>query len=187
MKIFNVNQIRDIDSYTIEHEPIPSIQLIHRVADELFYSISNEISFEKSIAIIAGKGNNGSDALALGKILTTAGFKTSIFGFDAEVCKPETIYFLNQNEVLPIPSFCNTSTQQYDIIIDGLFGSGLSNPIDGLEKTIIDTINNAEAIIYSIDIPSGLYADQICDEDASIVQANYTITLEFPKLSFMFP
>jgi NAD(P)H-hydrate epimerase len=187
MQIFNAQQIREIDSFTIKHEAITTIQLISRVADALFNSLSKDITIEKTIAIIAGRGNNGSDALALAEILTSIGFKTTVFGYDAELCKSETKYFQERNNVLPICEFCNATAKHYDIIIDGLLGSGLSKPIEGIEKTIIETINNAQAIVYSIDIPSGLFTDQICTEDACIVKANYTLTLEFPKLSFMFP
>ena len=187
MKIFNTIQIREIDSYTIEHEPISSIQLIERVANSLFNAIINLIQKNNSIAIIAGKGNNGSDALALAQKLTSDGFDTTVFAFNSEQCKPETKYFLQQISTNPIETFLQTKALQFDFIIDGLFGTGLSKPIEGIEKTIIEHINNSQSNIISIDIPSGLQSDLQLNNNLSIVKANHTITLEFPKLSFLFP
>jgi NAD(P)H-hydrate epimerase len=187
MKIFNTIQIKEIDSYTIEHEPISSIQLIERVADTLLNTIINLIQKSNSIAIIAGKGNNGSDALALAQRLKSNGFDTTVFAFNSEQCKTETKYFLQQINVNPIDAFIQIKPLQFDFIIDGLLGTGLSKPIEGIEKTIIEQINKSQSNVISIDIPSGLQCDSVPKNNLLIVKANHTLTLEFPKLSFLFP
>ena len=187
MKLFTTAQIREIDAYTIEHEPISSINLIERVADALYNTIAEQIDCKKKIAIVAGKGNNGSDAIAIAIKLKKRGYDITLYSFDPEKCKPETNHFLKQIETKSTEDFCHVHPMQFDIIIDGLLGSGLSKPVAGIEKEIIETINKSQSLIVSIDLPSGLSGDGIAKENQTIVKADYTYTLEFPKLASMFP
>lgn len=188
MKLFTTAQIRDIDAYTIKNEPISSIQLIERVAKALFETFRVKCDITKKIAIIAGKGNNGSDALALAILLKTNGYTVSIYSYDSIVCRPETQFYLSKLETNPIESFINSKVNSFDVIIDGLFGTGISKPIYGLELQVVESINNALATVISIDIPSGMNADSVAIATSSgIVKADYTFTLEFPKLACMFP
>jgi NAD(P)H-hydrate epimerase len=186
VKLFSTNQIREIDAYTIEHEPISSIKLIDRVADALYRTFISQFEIGKTIAVIAGKGNNGSDALALAFLLRKNGYTITVYAYDIISCKPETKYFVGRVKILPIESFCSSVTP-FDVIIDGLFGTGLSKAVGGVEKEIIDAINRSHSVIVSIDIPSGLHGDGIADMTQSVVKANRTYTLEFPKLACMFP
>jgi len=187
MKLFTTNQIRNIDAYTIEHEPISSILLIERVANALCNSFTKHFDKSNKIAVLAGKGNNGSDAIALAILLEEQNYDVTIFHFNPEVCRIETQTFIKRIKGKTIDLFCSEDSSNFDIIIDGLLGTGLSKPVEGIEKKIIETINNAKAKVVSIDIPSGLLGDSISDKSQTIVKADYTFTLEFPKLSFMFP
>jgi len=73
------------------------------------------------------------------------------------------------------------------IIIDAIFGSGLSKPIEGFAAEVIRLINDTNSTRIAIDIPSGLYADQHSAlPKAAIVKADYTLTFQYPKLSFLF-
>ena len=74
MKILNTSQIRDWDTYTIENEPILSIDLMERAAQRIFYWINEHYQIKESFVIIAGSGNNGGDAIALTRILYNAGY-----------------------------------------------------------------------------------------------------------------
>jgi NAD(P)H-hydrate epimerase len=74
----------------------------------------------------------------------------------------------------------------YDLIIDGLYGSGLNRPLTGFAGSVIDWINGAGLEVVSIDLPSGLLCEDNLYNDGSIVRATCTLTLEFPKLSLFF-
>eukprot|EP00825_Cyclidium_porcatum_P009164 TRINITY_DN14619_c0_g1_i1.p1 TRINITY_DN14619_c0_g1~~TRINITY_DN14619_c0_g1_i1.p1 ORF type:complete len:163 (-),score=9.15 TRINITY_DN14619_c0_g1_i1:75-563(-) len=84
----------------------------------------------------------------------------------------------NINEQLP-------DLNNYDLIVDGLFGSGLSRPLSGFPARLVKTLNNSGIPVISIDIPSGLMGeDNRGNDPEAIVQAHETLTLQFPKLSF---
>jgi NAD(P)H-hydrate epimerase len=74
-----------------------------------------------------------------------------------------------------------------DIVIDGLFGTGLKRPLKGGFAAVVDYINQSGATVVSIDIPSGLFGEDNRENDCThIIKANRTYTFEFPKLAFMF-
>ncbi|MDE6306242.1 MAG: bifunctional ADP-dependent NAD(P)H-hydrate dehydratase/NAD(P)H-hydrate epimerase, partial [Muribaculaceae bacterium] len=82
MKIFTTDQIRDIDLKTIENEGITSLQLIERVAESVTCEIISRWRSSKKIAIFAGPGNNGADALTVGRMLVEQGYSPEIFLFN---------------------------------------------------------------------------------------------------------
>ncbi len=73
-----------------------------------------------------------------------------------------------------------------DIVIDAIFGTGLSKPPTGIAAETIKTINKSNATIVSIDMPSGLFADLASDHASAIIKATHTISFQFPKLGFFF-
>jgi NAD(P)H-hydrate epimerase len=75
-----------------------------------------------------------------------------------------------------------------DIIIDAIFGSGLGRPVTGLTRDVINEINRSDALKVSVDVPSGLFCENNAGNDnESIIKADFTLTFQFPKLSFLFP
>lgn len=195
MKIFTSQQIREIDAYTIAHEPIASVDLMERAAGALFGWIKKQYGKEQPFVIFAGQGNNGGDALALARMLINDGYAVYVYclclseNFSADCAvnlerlkqqsKTSLVYVRKISDINPIPTKA--------IIIDGLFGTGLSRPIEGTAAEIIRMINNTGNTIISIDMPSGLFGeDNRHNIPEHIIKAHYTLTFEFPKLSFMF-
>jgi NAD(P)H-hydrate epimerase len=195
MKILPIEKIRETDAYTIENEPIADIDLMERAAKELFEWISAKVKPEKQIMIYCGMGNNGGDGFALSRMLDQAGYKTSIIlirhtdqmsescriNYDRILKTAISLTELKEGDKLP-----GISGDQ--IVVDAIFGSGLSRPVKGFVSQIIDQINESEAIVISIDVPSGFFCDATnLDNKGSIIKADYTLTFQFPKLGFMFP
>jgi NAD(P)H-hydrate epimerase len=88
----------------------------------------------------------------------------------------------------PFKTFDFEQATENSIFIDALFGSGLSEPLDGNFKALVVTINKSKCITISIDIPSGLYVDKLIDlAKDSVIKADYTLCFQFPKLAFLFP
>lgn len=188
MKIFNVKQIREWDLFTIQNEPISSIDLMERAATRLFEQMQERFVFN-SYAIVCGPGNNGGDGLVLARLLLDKGSDVFVFipdftqNYSEDFRKnlkrlpEETInYFKEEN----IPDF-----NEFDCLIDALFGSGLARPLSGFLKVLVDEMNKAEAFTLAVDIPSGLYADW----DASplpktFIQADITYTFQVKKSVF---
>ena len=82
MKIFTGAQIRELDRYTIEHEPITSLDLMERAAKALTHAIASEWDARTPIVVFAGAGNNGGDALAVARMLATQGYGVSVYLFN---------------------------------------------------------------------------------------------------------
>lgn len=193
MKIFNTQQIRDWDAYTLKHEPIASIDLMERAATMCFEWIRNNVRKECPVKIFCGRGNNGGDGLVIARLLHEDAFDVTIYVFTPNE-KATNDFITNEGRCPLIPNYIKTLQDlpelfAEDIVIDALLGSGLSKPITGLLAKIVDHINQSKAIVISVDVPSGLP----CDIDKiellnspHIIKADYTLTFEAPKYSFMF-
>ena len=196
MKLFTCNQIAEIDQLTMKLEPISSIDLMDRASMAVADWIINNIGNNHPFWFFAGPGNNGGDALAVASMLASANFDCTVFiaDFGKELKGDPAINLQRlkeQNKVLikiidsetALPEIPSTVT-----IIDGLFGSGLTRPLDGLAAEIVKRINQSQAQVISIDIPSGLMGEDNAQPDLSaIVKASHTLTFQFPKISFLFP
>jgi ADP-dependent NAD(P)H-hydrate dehydratase / NAD(P)H-hydrate epimerase len=197
MKIFTTDKIRAADAYTIEHEPVTSIMLMERAAGQLAEWITKKISRETNLKIFVGPGNNGGDGWALARLLIKREFLnlevyflkiTDHLSHDAETNRKRlikeskvTVKTIQSKKDFP-------EIGKNDYLIDALFGSGLSRPLDGLAAELViylnQSINNG---IIAIDIPSGLNAeDNSKNLKESIIKAKYTLTFQFPKIAFLF-
>ena len=195
MKFFATSLIRQLDQYTIEHEPISSIDLMERAVDMLYQKFIGYYSHLQPVCIIAGQGNNGGDALALGRKLLHTGYAVSVVLINPTTLSPDCE--TNKQRLLDeFPTALNTLQQKFipptisddTIIIDGLFGSGLSRPLTGIFAETVNWINQSGCEVVAIDIPSGLQGEEnIPDHKLPIVKATITYTLQFPKLAFLLP
>ena len=194
MKIFSANQIRDIDRFTIENEPIASIDLMERAANALLIWFVTYIDCKSRIVIFAGTGNNGGDGLALGRMLVETGFDVEVYYLESNSYSNDFIINLNriqkQGVIRPMilsneQDLLHLNLNPETIIVDALFGSGLSRPLNGLASKLVDFINGSRCKVVAIDVPSGLFceANQYPNTN-SVVRASFTLTLQFPKLSF---
>ncbi len=188
MKVFSSQQIRQADAYTIEHEPISSINLMERASKSFVDLFLSLIKKKIPITIIAGTGNNGGDALAIARILHDNDYPIQLFLLQA--AKFSDDYLINLKR-LP-RSIKKTKIEQEvpeffpgTIIIDGLFGSGLNREVTGIAAEVIQKINSSKSEVFAIDIPSGMLSDG--PSFGSVVQADYTITFQAPKLGFLMP
>ena len=196
MKIFTASQTRELDQYTIEHEPIASIDLMERAATAISNEIKNDFGKQTPIVVFAGHGNNGGDALAVARMLANDGYKVAVYLFntsghlstECEINKKRLV------ECKRIERFTEV-TQEFDppqltadsVIIDGLFGSGLNKVLTGGFASLARYINASPSKVVSIDIPSGLMAENnTYNIRANIVKADITLTLQQKKLSFFF-
>jgi NAD(P)H-hydrate epimerase len=196
MKIFSSSQIKLVDSYTIENEPVKSIDLMERAAHKLLEWLMIRFERPAHFIIFAGPGNNGGDGLALGRLLKENRYDVEIkyVSFTRKVSTDWNINFRRLKESKNIQITSLTNAEQFplicanDIIIDAIFGSGLTRPVDGLAGEIIRKINMTGNVVISVDIPSGLFAeDNSHNTPENIIIANHTLSFQIPKLSFLFP
>jgi NAD(P)H-hydrate epimerase len=197
MKIFPTATIKQLDAYTIEHEPIASIDLMERAAQAIANELISQWPDKDDIrfVIFAGPGNNGGDALAVARLLASNGYQPEVYLFnttgklspDCEANRDRltSIAGVDFHEV--ITQFTPPQLTEDDVIIDGLFGSGLNKPLSGGFASLVKFINAAGATVVSIDIPSGLMGEDNSSHNMeAVVKADYTLSLQFPKLAFLF-
>ncbi len=197
LKILSVNQIREFDAYTIQHEPVKSIDLMERAAGECYKWLSKRVTGIRTFRIVCGMGNNGGDGLAIARMLCNDGHNIEIYYVrHAPQASPDNS--LNFKRASDLPGIVITEVfeddpkieiDNDDVVIDALLGSGLNKPVKGFLAEIIKQINESNAYVVSIDMPSGLLADELQSSPAknSIVTADYTLTFQIPKLAFFIP
>lgn len=198
MKILSVEKIREADAYTIENEPISSIDLMERAASTIYeWFMKRCKSKEVSVKIFCGVGNNGGDGLALARMLFFTDIIPQVFmvRLSDKMSRDCEINFNRLKEETEVPIYDIFSDEEFpqisdnEIIIDAVFGSGLNRKVEGFAAELIRHLNNNKAVRIAIDIPSGLSADTIYTsyQHDAIFKADYTLSFQFPKLSFMFP
>ena len=196
MKIFTGSQIHELDKYTIEHEPIESIDLMERAAKAITDAITGEWPSDKNVIVFAGPGNNGGDALAVARMLLDRGYDVAVWLFNignrlSEDCATNrerlTEHRLMKKFTEVTVDFDPPKLDADTLVIDGLFGSGLKKPLSGGFASLVKYINQSPAKVISIDLPSGLMTeDNTYNVRANIVKADLTLTLQQKKVSMMF-
>lgn len=195
MKIFTSTQIHDLDTYTIEHEPIRSIDLMERAARTLTQAITERWSKQWPVVVFAGPGNNGGDALAVARLLVQQGYQVDVYLFNVHGKLSDDCATNRQRlqEERRTRSFTEV-TQNFEpptlsdstLVIDGLFGSGLNKALSGGFASLVKYINQSPAPVVSIDMPSGLMTeDNSLNIRQNIVRATLTLTLQQRKLSML--
>ena len=196
MKLFTTKQIAEIDQYTIENEPISDIDLMERASRAMYFHLNTELPFSQQILFFAGPGNNGGDALALARMFASDGDHCSVFLFDngkslsgSPAINWQRLKQQGKAKMQIIRAISDFPTlKPEDVVIDGLFGSGLSRPLSGLPAALVQHINLSGCRVFAIDIPSGLMGeDNSANDPENIIRADTTLTLQFPKLSLLFP
>ena len=206
MKILSAAQLKLADAYTIEHEPVSSTNLMERASRAVADKICSRWTTDTPVKIFAGPGNNGGDALAIARMLGESNYKVYVYLFntsenlspDCQINKKRLVDFQEMKhgtlgvrniEFVEITSqFTPPKLEEGDLVIDGLFGTGLSRPLNGGYASVVKYINASPATVVSIDVPSGL----MCEDNTynvmnHIVKANVTYTIQYPKLAFFFP
>jgi NAD(P)H-hydrate epimerase len=192
-KIFSTQQIKAADRFTIKQEPIASINLMEQAAAKCAEWLQTHFTKHNTFIIFCGNGNNGGDGLAIARILFLNGFDVRVYTINASV--KHTDDFLENEKRLneircPVAALDDGKSipeiKVTDVVIDAIFGTGISKPITGIAAEIITAINASGAQIISVDIPSGLVADSVSDHSSVIIKANHTLSCQFPKLAFFF-
>lgn len=191
MKILSAEQTRQADRYTIEHEPIPSVDLMERASQAFTNQMLDILSNPRPVIVVAGMGNNGGDGLCIGRMLHEAGWQVTIAAVRYSDT-PSKDFKINEQRAKAIGGIEWIDVREGDpfphmepdtLVIDALWGSGLNRPIEGWAAEVIEAVNASGAEVVAVDIPSGLYAD--APVDGPHIHAQLTITFQAPKLSFL--
>lgn len=187
MKILTGDQIKEADRYTIENEPVSSIDLMERASNAIAEWIDNSIDKNKPLLFLIGKGNNGGDGLAVARILYHAGYNCMVYlPFEKEQLSEECLYNLNRlpagiNRIEEIDNIGSNT-----LIIDALLGTGVKGTLKEPLLSIIEKTNALHNKVISIDLPSGMITE-FGNSGQKIIKTDITLTLQFPKLAMLLP
>lgn len=178
-KVITAEQMRHYDSYTINTIGIPSLVLMERAALAVRDEVLNAFPLNlQNIVVVAGSGNNGGDGLDVARLLHIAGVKVTILN----VGNPD--HASNEHQVqdricqyykIPQTSDLNV-LKDASLIVDALFGIGIDRPVEGNYATAIEAINNSDAVVVAVDMPSGINTDT---GEVMGVAVNATATVTF--------
>lgn len=195
MKIFSAAQIKACDNYTIHASSITSTALMERAAEKCTEWLLQRLPHNSLYIVLCGTGNNGGDGLAITRMLHQNGIGAKAFVLQlSQSMSPDCQHNYQQLqhidstlvEVVPPDTFI-TDIPPHIIIIDAILGIGLNRPAEGWVAKFIDHINQLPNLKIAIDIPSGLPADSIPEKEATIVQADHTLSFQFYKRTLLHP
>jgi len=199
MKVATAEEMQELDRKAIETYRIPGIVLMENAGRGAADVISNffpEIH-KKKIAIIAGKGNNGGDGFVIARYLLNQGIYVRVYlltdpkGLRGDAETNFSIFHRMKGEVISVPSSkdyikVKRDLEKFDILVDGIFGTGLDAEVRGYYREVIDHLNTLQRPIVAIDIPSGLDANT-GKPLGTAIRASLTITFGLPKIGLLIP
>jgi ADP-dependent NAD(P)H-hydrate dehydratase / NAD(P)H-hydrate epimerase len=191
IKILSSDQIKAWDAYTIQEEPIASIDLMERACQAFVTWFVERFDASNKIGIVCGTGNNGGDGLGIARLLNDWNYPVTVWIVRGSA--NETNDFATNLKRLDNKISISEITTEVDsklfadctVLIDAIFGSGLNRPLEGIYSNVIDCLNRYPNIKIAVDVPSGLRTDQ--HSTGSILKANHTVTFQVPKLAFLQP
>ncbi len=186
--LMNVKQMKEIDRYSIEEIGIPALVLMERAAEEIAKLICEATGEQDKVLAVCGMGNNGGDAAAAARILYEKGRDAAILlvGEEERATKEmKQQLFIARNSGVPMRG--KEALDEYNIIIDGIFGIGLSREVQGEYRETIERINQGKHWVVAADVPSG-----VSGEDGRIlgaaVRADATVSFGYGKIGlYLYP
>lgn len=194
MKILSAAQTRQADAATIKQEGIRSVALMERAATAFTEWFTRRLSPADAgdLLVLCGPGNNGGDGLVAARLLHHGGYRVRVGMLPADKYSAD---FEHNRQRLPaevsllewVPEQPLPPIPPGTVVIDALFGTGLSRPLEGPAAALVRHLNGSRARVVSIDLPSGLFADAPQPADSVVVEARHTISFELPKLALLLP
>jgi NAD(P)H-hydrate epimerase len=194
VKVANSSEIRLLDREAVEKYGIPEEVLMENAGAAVARLVALVAPNAGGIAVVAGPGKNGGDGLVAARHLASLGAGVQVF----LVADPEKITGLvreNYERVtragipLEVVSEGNVgdlreALPSFDVVIDALFGTGLSRPLEGVYREAVEAINHSESVVVSVDIPSGINSDT-GEVMGVAVKADFTVTFGLPKVGLL--
>lgn len=174
-------QMRRADLYTIEEIGVPSMVLMERAALEVVRCMEEEQLDFRKVLVVCGSGNNGGDGYAIARLLHLKGHDVTIFfAGNSQKRSEENAQQAKIAAHYEIPVITNLDTEEYSVIIDALFGTGLKREITGHYREILCSVNQMTGEKVAVDLPSGIH-DTTGAQMGIAFCADLTVAIAFPK------
>ncbi|MUP42714.1 NAD(P)H-hydrate dehydratase [Christiangramia aestuarii] len=196
MKILTAEQLSEADKETMKIQDITSEELMERAATLVFKEIHKRLNGAPiPIKIFCGIGNNGGDGLVIARHLIQHDYQVKVYVVNYSDKRSDD-FLANYEKLKEVtnnwPELIKEDTRfpeigTGDFVIDAIFGIGLNRPVKGWTGDLVEHINDSGAFTLAIDMPSGLFTDQVPGEEAAVIEADYTLSFQNPKLVFYLP
>lgn len=195
MYILSPQQTQKADKATIKIKGITSVDLMETAATLCFQWLHNKLQGENSqIHVFCGIGNNGGDGLVIARHLYKHNYRVNcyIVNFSDNRTEEFLVNYTRVKEIGLQPIELNNENDfpeidSNDMVVDAIFGNGLSRNPEGFTKKLIQYLNNKKVFTLAIDIPSGLFGDKSVTDKTAVLKANHTLTFQTPKMAFLLP
>lgn len=179
----NATQMKAADQYTIQKLGVPSLELMEHAAQACVQVLEDEKVDLSNVCVVCGSGNNGGDGFAIARILQNNRYSVETFC----VGNPEHYTEETQEQMHRLQECGGKITygmpqeDSYSVIIDAVFGVGLSRKVEGRYRQVIEQMNRMRGTKFAVDIPSGLSATTGCILGCAF-KADYTVTFQLKKI-----
>lgn len=179
----NATQMKAADQYTIQKLGVPSLELMEHAAQACVQVLEDEKVDLSNVCVVCGSGNNGGDGFAIARILQNNRYSVEIFC----VGNPEHYTEETQEQMHRLQECGGKITygmpqeDSYSVVIDAVFGVGLSRKVEGRYRQVIEQMNRMRGTKFAVDIPSGLSATTGCILGCAF-KADYTVTFQLKKI-----
>lgn len=179
----NAAQMKAADQYTIQKLEVPSLELMEHAAQACVQVLEDEKVDLSHVCVVCGSGNNGGDGFAIARILQNNRYSVETFC----VGNPEHYTEETQEQIHHLQECGGKITygmpqeDSYSVIIDAVFGVGLSRKVEGRYRQVIEQMNRMRGTKFAVDIPSGLSATTGCILGCAF-KADYTVTFQLKKI-----
>ena len=179
----NAAQMKAADQYTIQKLGVPSLELMEHAAQACVQVLEDEKVDLSHVCVVCGSGNNGGDGFAIARILQNNRYSVETFC----VGNPEHYTEETQEQMYRLQECGGKITygmpqeDSYSVIIDAVFGVGLSRKVEGRYRQVIEQMNRMRGTKFAVDIPSGLSATTGCILGCAF-KADYTVTFQLKKI-----
>ncbi|MFL6259991.1 MAG: NAD(P)H-hydrate dehydratase [Thermoanaerobaculia bacterium] len=197
MRILTAEAMREVDRAAIEELGIPSLVLMENAAIGVVEAIGESFGEAESAAVFCGPGNNGGDGLAVARHLSVRGWEVRIFlvtggrqlsgdaATQLSICRKAELAVMEVASPADLAGAAEAAAE-CDLVVDALFGTGLTRPLEGLFADAVETINDLPIPCVAVDLPSGLSGSQ-AQPIGPHVEADLTVTFAAPKVAHVFP
>lgn len=173
-------QMRAADLYTIETIGIPSLVLMERAALGVVEAIEEQKLPTSDILVVCGAGNNGGDGYAIARLLHLKGYSTSLYFLGKEASRSSENQLqerIAKHYQIPV---VNELEDQYSLIIDAVFGTGLKRNLEGMYYDTVERFNQMSGCKLAVDLPSGIQ-DETGMVMGTAFRADCTVSIAFHK------
>ena len=197
MRILTAEAMREVDRAAIEELGIPSLVLMENAAIGVVEAIGESFGEAESAAIFCGPGNNGGDGLAVARHLSVRGWEVRIFlvtggrplsndaAIQLAICRKAELAMMEVVTSADLEVAAEAAAE-CDLVVDALFGTGLTRPLEGLFAGAVEAINDLPIPCVAVDLPSGLSGSE-AQPIGPHVEADLTLTFAAPKVAHVFP